>query len=159
MHWIDFSKPALRMTALPEDWTFENAERYLPARDIAAKGDDLLLSMRSDTVPEDAVRCVMDHVNLSGKNPLRGANDEALGVRFPDMSHPYELAPFCSPRKNIIIRAGQNAEHPMDAPEAADIVYQTIIARHQGKKVYALIYGSKVKAEDIIQLFQGEDNA
>ena len=32
---------------------------------------------------------IEDHINLSGQNPLTGANEEKLGVRFPDMSDTY----------------------------------------------------------------------
>lgn len=32
---------------------------------------------------------VTDHLNLTGRNPLTGPNDDALGPRFPDMSRAY----------------------------------------------------------------------
>ena len=35
---------------------------------------------------------VTDHLNLMGKNPLSGANIEAFGPRFPDMTDAYEPA-------------------------------------------------------------------
>jgi purine-nucleoside phosphorylase len=33
---------------------------------------------------------ISDHVNLSGRSPLVGKNDDALGPRFPDMSDAYD---------------------------------------------------------------------
>jgi purine-nucleoside phosphorylase len=38
---------------------------------------------------QGALMVIDDHINLSGFNPLAGANDDRFGVRFPDMSEVY----------------------------------------------------------------------
>jgi len=37
------------------------------------------------------VMIINDHIDLFPENPLRGKNMDELGVRFPDMSEPYDL--------------------------------------------------------------------
>jgi len=36
-----------------------------------------------------SIMVLSDHINMTGHNPLRGANDESQGPRFPDMSAVY----------------------------------------------------------------------
>lgn len=54
---------------------------------------------------------VRDHINLLPEHPLRGANDERLGPRFPDMLHTYDAelrarALAIAHRHNIRAREG-----------------------------------------------------
>lgn len=99
-----------------------------------------------------------DHINLLPDNPLRGVNDDALGVRFPDMSEPYsqdlvELARqtaldlSISAHKGVLaVVAGPNletrAEYRMLRLMGADIVGMStvpeiIVAKHAGMKTVA----------------------
>jgi purine-nucleoside phosphorylase len=53
--------------------------------------------------PGDLVT-IRDHLNMTGRNPLLGANDERFGPRFPDMTHTYH------PDVRATIRATSEAQ-------------------------------------------------
>ncbi|MBG0786608.1 MAG: purine-nucleoside phosphorylase [Anaerolineaceae bacterium] len=68
-------------------------------------------AINPDYVPGDLM-LITDHINLigmGGSNPLFGPNMEEFGVRFPDMSQPYD--------KELLAKA-------REACDAADIPYQ-----------------------------------
>ena len=44
--------------------------------------------VRDGLAPGDLV-AIRDHINLTGRNPLVGVNDDRLGPRFPDLSTVY----------------------------------------------------------------------
>lgn len=54
---------------------------------------------------------IKDHINLTGRNPLIGPNDDSLGTRFPDMSEAYskrlrELAKSVAAEQSIQLQEG-----------------------------------------------------
>ena len=54
---------------------------------------------------------IKDHINLTGRNPLIGPNDDSLGTRFPDMSEAYskamrELAKSVAAEQGIPLQEG-----------------------------------------------------
>lgn len=64
-----------------------------------------------DTFQPGDIMAITDHINLTGDNPLRGPNDERLGVRFPDMSCAYaadlvEIARKAASEGNICLQTG-----------------------------------------------------
>ncbi len=71
-------------------------EVTFPVRVLAALGiKKLLLTNAAGSVnpyykPGDFM-AIVDHLNLTGANPLVGSNDERLGPRFPDMSRAYSM--------------------------------------------------------------------
>jgi purine-nucleoside phosphorylase len=111
--------------------------------------------MRADWGAGD-VMLISDHINLLGDSPLIGANDDALGPRFPDMSEPYDaglrsLARAVAQERGITLRegvyvavAGPNletrAEYRMLRTCGADVVGmstvpEVIVANHAGMRV------------------------
>ncbi len=57
------------------------------------------------------IMIIKDHINLTGKNPLTGPNNDTLGLRFPDMTEVYdkrlaELAEKAAIKTGIPIKKG-----------------------------------------------------
>jgi inosine/guanosine/xanthosine phosphorylase family protein len=67
----------------------------VPIRTLKALGADTLVitnaagGLRADLTP-GSLMMVTDHINLSGVNPLTGANDDEIGPRFVDMTEAYD---------------------------------------------------------------------
>lgn len=102
---------------------------------------------------------ISDHLNLTGRNPLIGANDSRLGVRFPDMSQAYsprlrQLAKATAEEQGFSLREGvyagllgPNYETPAEIrmlrTMGADAVgmstvSEVIVASHAGLEVLGI---------------------
>ncbi len=142
-----------------EGWTPE--EVAFGARVLCGLGVRALLvtnaagGVNPSFAPGDLVR-ITDHLNLSGRNPLTGDNDDRLGPRFPDLSHAYDpiLAARLeevAARRGVTLRrgvyacmAGPSYETPAEIrmlrTMGADLVGmstvpEVIAARHMGVPV------------------------
>jgi purine-nucleoside phosphorylase len=108
--------------------------------------------------PGDLV-LLSDHINLLGDNPLIGANDDRLGLRFPDMSAPYDpelraLARATALDQGITLREGvyvavpgpnleTRSEYRMLRMMGADVVGmstvpEVIVAVHSGMRTLGI---------------------
>jgi len=102
---------------------------------------------------------ISDHINMTFRNPLIGANDEAVGARFPDMSEAYskelrQLAKAVAAEQGIELREGvyvgllgPSYETPAEIrmlrilggdAVGMSTVPEVIVARHMGVKVLGI---------------------
>lgn len=88
-------------------------EIALPVRTCRALGAETLIvtnaagSLKKDMGPGD-IMVINDHINFSGRNPLIGPNDDAVGPRFPDMSAVYSLR-----LRTLLAAAGRAEDVPL----------------------------------------------
>ena len=132
-----------------------------PIRVLRALGAETLIVSNAAGVMDPfwnpgEVMLIADHINMLGDNPLIGANDDRLGVRFPDMSAPYDaalraLAREVALEQRIVLREGgyvaitgpaleTRAEYRMLRTLGADVVGmstvpEVIVAVHAGMRV------------------------
>ncbi len=146
---------------------YSMAQVTFPVRVMQRLGVEILIvtnaagAIQPDFVPGD-VMLITDNLNLvsmGGANPLRGANLDTLGPRFPDMSQAYDrrlmdLARQQAVAQNVTLRegvyaglAGPSFESPADLRflrmAGADAVGmstvpEVIVARHGGMRVLGL---------------------
>ena len=135
-----------------------------PVRLVHALGAETLIltsivGSMSREMPPGSLVLLEDHINLMGANPLIGPNDDALGVRFPDMSEPYDpalrrIAMEVAQAEKIPLRpgvyvavAGPNletkAEYRFLRQIGADVIGMSMVpevlaARHGGLRVLAV---------------------
>lgn len=75
---------------------YDMKEVTFPVRILKGLGiQNLLISNAAGGINPDFsigdLMAITDHINLFPENPLRGENHDSLGLRFPDMSEPYDL--------------------------------------------------------------------
>jgi purine-nucleoside phosphorylase len=144
---------------------YELSRVIFPHRVMRACGCEVLIltnavgSMNPRMNPGHLV-FIDDHIDFfMGENPLLGPNDETLGLRFPDMSRPYDEG-LIRLGEDVALRAGvpcfrgvmlggagpnleTRAEYRMFRSWGADIVGmstvpETVAARHCGMRVLGI---------------------
>ena len=135
-----------------------------PVRAMVTWGAKLVILTNAAGVIDSSARpgelmMIEDHINLTGRNPLRGPNDDARGPRFPDMTDIYDpaitaLARHVAGELGITLRTGIYAgllgpsyETPAEVRMLAALgahavgmstVLEAIAARHLGAKLVGI---------------------
>lgn len=139
-------------------------EIVLPVRALRLLGAEIMLITNAAggvnrDFSQGSLMLITDHINLTGRNPLIGPNDDRLGPRFPDMSQAYDpelgrLALASAERLRMPLEQGvylalqgpsfeTPAEIRMARTLGADAVgmstvLETIAANHAGMRVLGI---------------------
>lgn len=162
---------------------YEAERTTLPVRVMKTLGVGKLLvtnaagGVNLDFAPGDLM-LISDHINLTGRNPLIGPNDNALGVRFPDMSEAYsrrlrDIAKQTAGELGIGVREGvyvgllgPNYETPAEIRMLRTLggdavgmstVSEVIVARHAGLEVLGISCISNMAAGILDQPLSHEE--
>ena len=127
---------------------------------------------------QGALVLIKDHINLQGRNPLVGPNDERFGLRYPDMTQAYwgpyrQIAHEEAAKLKMTLREGVYAgvlgpsfETPAEIrflrTIGADLVgmstiSEVIAARHMGIKVLAISCVTNMAAGILDQIITHEE--
>jgi purine-nucleoside phosphorylase len=143
---------------------YNSAEVTFPVRALGRMGVRMLVltNAAGGINPElhrGQLMLIADHINLSGRNPVAGANDDRLGPRFFDMSEAYSarlrgLAHQAGEGLGMVLEEGvylsvlgPSFETPAEIRAfrtmGADLVgmstvQETIVARHMGIEVLGI---------------------
>jgi purine-nucleoside phosphorylase len=156
-----------------EGWT--HAEATLLLRAVIALGVDAVVLTNAagglnPTFEPGDVMLITDHLNLSGQNPLTGANLDRFGPRFPPLADAYDAglraaALDSAERTGTALRQGvyvmlsgpsyeTRAEMRMLRGLGPDAVgmstaHETIVARHAGVRVLAFSLITNKATDDV----------
>jgi purine-nucleoside phosphorylase len=160
-----------------------SAERAtFPVRVMKALGIELLVVSNAagglnPNFASGDVMVIDDHINLMNRNPLVGVNDDNLGLRFPDMSSPYNRrlsdralasarrADFACHRGVYVAVLGPNYETRAEIrmirylggdAVGMSTVPEVIVAAHIGLRVLGLSTITNVCSPDVPHTTSGE---
>ncbi|MFD0670489.1 purine-nucleoside phosphorylase [Cohnella sp. GCM10027633] len=162
---------------------YEPERTALPVRVMKALGVSTLLVTNAAggvnlSYKPGNLMLISDHLNLTGRNPLIGPNDNALGVRFPDMSEAYSrrlrgIAKETAAELGFSVQEGvyagllgPNYETPAEIRYLRTIgadavgmstVSEVIVARHSGIEVLGISCISNMAAGILDQPLSHEE--
>lgn len=119
---------------------------------------NLILTNAAGSVNTDftqgSLMLIRDHINLMGVNPLRGANDERFGARFPDMTEVYALE-----YQEIVLAEAKQMAQEKAARREARVGRKQPIELFLRRGVYCGLSGPSYETPSEIRMlrFQGAD--